>query len=232
MDNFVDYYLALHPQPFVLESNKSRGRHLIASCDIPRGTKILVDHVYCSTTNYQPYHTPSWKLAEIVFSELRSLVSKLKSEYYHKKQTRYWKKEDDQDLNTLGKMFPDVSHKDIKIIYEVMLENSMTSQLAGNIIVCGFYPVLSYLNHSCNWNCETILSGHDYSKVLVSKENIKKGEELTIPYVHLFRNFDVKTRQHIIWTHFGFVCTCATCRRDILKIEKKDAPETSTKKKL
>jgi hypothetical protein len=79
----------------------------------------------------------------------------------------------------------------------------------GNLSRCpaalGLFPLNGKLNHSCEPNCEWVISQHIRQPVeLRAIDPIVKGEELTVAYTN-------QTREHA-YALFGFVCKCRACR--------------------
>ncbi|KAK8809928.1 hypothetical protein WA158_000871 [Blastocystis sp. Blastoise] len=72
----------------------------------------------------------------------------------------------------------------------------------------GIYPVLSYVNHSCNPNCCLVFRGN--LATLRTLRNIEEGEELTYSYVDVHRSTFV--RKNILRSEFSFDCTCPKCQ--------------------
>ncbi|KAF2077627.1 hypothetical protein CYY_001090 [Polysphondylium violaceum] len=66
-------------------------------------------------------------------------------------------------------------------------------------------PILSLFNHSCNGN--TILTSPNNMMYLLAQKEIKKGEEITYPYVYS----DNKRVRYEILKSRGAICTCQVC---------------------
>jgi SET and MYND domain-containing protein len=72
----------------------------------------------------------------------------------------------------------------------------------------GVFPSCSRLNHSCEPNCAQRFDA--FACVVVETTRaIKKGEELTIPYVDV--SLDCATRNARLQKAFAFRCDCARC---------------------
>nr|XP_040567043.1 SET domain-containing protein SmydA-8-like isoform X2 [Lepeophtheirus salmonis] len=75
----------------------------------------------------------------------------------------------------------------------------------------GFFPIFSFLSHSCNNNCRHVVKneGDTYEVRLYSQRGIRRGEELTITYTNLLRP-TYRRRAHLsnVWK---FVCNCSRC---------------------
>jgi SET and MYND domain-containing protein len=72
----------------------------------------------------------------------------------------------------------------------------------------GVFPSCSRFNHSCEPNCAQRFDA--FACVVVETTRaIKKGEELTIPYVDV--SLDCATRNARLQKAFAFRCDCARC---------------------
>eukprot|EP00746_Dinoflagellata_sp_MGD_P055565 gnl/MRDRNA2_/MRDRNA2_241624_c0_seq1.p1 gnl/MRDRNA2_/MRDRNA2_241624_c0~~gnl/MRDRNA2_/MRDRNA2_241624_c0_seq1.p1 ORF type:complete len:356 (+),score=55.88 gnl/MRDRNA2_/MRDRNA2_241624_c0_seq1:147-1070(+) len=76
----------------------------------------------------------------------------------------------------------------------------------------GLYPSAAMLNHSCAPNCLWFV---DTGGVLVveTTQIVKKGQELTIPYLPVSRSIDTAAsdRRSRLKDVFGFTCMCQRC---------------------
>lgn len=215
MSNFVDYYMSLRPDFYQIKVDDKYGRHLVATRNIPAKTKVVLDFPTCVIVDCKPYNNPNWKLTEIILRDYPGLVPHLIKDYASQK-LKSWDKIDDKDLNEIGKLFPLEKHKTVKSLYEVMVVNNINSIALGSgpELAHGFYPILSYANHSCNPNCVMFTTDSDTGlKVLVTRRDVKMGEQLTIPYVDLFK-LNTNTRRMILSRHFEFFCNCLLCEKN------------------
>ena len=75
-----------------------------------------------------------------------------------------------------------------------------------------FYAVQSCMNHSCQPNAHALRSEDDPNSfaVIVAKEDIPAGDELTISYIDESLPFD--QRQEAL-QDYGFVCQCRLCQQ-------------------
>jgi hypothetical protein len=79
----------------------------------------------------------------------------------------------------------------------------------------GVYPSAARINHSCAPNCHHSSDAHG-CLVVDTVRDIRKGEEVTIPYVDL-RLPREKRRAKL--RELGFDCNCARCHDDSLPLD-------------
>ena len=89
------------------------------------------------------------------------------------------------------------------------------------------YPSASYLNHSCEPNCEVFETGSILQ--VCAKADIAEGDEVTISYIDTNQRLRERRRQ-LLETYF-FTCQCTRCAREEAREEGKeeesdDAPPT------
>jgi len=98
-----------------------------------------------------------------------------------------------------------ISQDDVNHVFGVLMTNCV-SLVSLNGRAC--YPILSILSHSCIPNLEPI--SNPTSKVkLRAKKVIKKGEQLTMRYVHFLQ--PVWRVQKEIEREWMFCCSCERC---------------------
>ena len=75
----------------------------------------------------------------------------------------------------------------------------------------GVYPSAAGFNHSCEPNAAQRFDRHACVVVETTRE-VRRGEELTIPYVD--ERLDAAARNERLWKNFAFECDCARCARE------------------
>lgn len=190
--------------------NNIKGRCLIAKEDIPAKTKILQDKAIFYAIDSNPYGTLNWKLVENILSRDENNIYNPNYiiEKYHKNILDWtWDNRDQQDLVYLQDKFPNFKNI-ICDLYWIMVTNSIAYFAGNNKAGFGFFSTLSYINHSCDPNCILLTIDQFKAKmVLVSKRNIKIGEELTIAYIDLnSENYKDK-----LMKEYGIICKCDKC---------------------
>jgi len=85
----------------------------------------------------------------------------------------------------------------------------------------------SRLNHSCQPNTEWQIHAAPVPMLsLRTKQNVKKGEELTIDYIRELPDLEQKERRKLLQQDYGFLCMCSRCisaehQRDELEAEER-----------
>ncbi|KAF4306309.1 hypothetical protein GTA08_BOTSDO06022 [Botryosphaeria dothidea] len=74
----------------------------------------------------------------------------------------------------------------------------------------GVYRDQSRMNHMCTFNAMQGVRD-DGSQYMEAMRNIKKGEELTCPYVNTLDPYEYRQRSLELW---GFTCTCPLCEME------------------
>jgi hypothetical protein len=108
---------------------------------------------------------------------------------------------------------------DVSVVYAMLYP---TTTLISSGMGCGFYPTLSLVNHSCEWNSNFLEKANPDShapqaarKELVAIRNISAGEYITFSYMdQQTMEQDRETRQKELFGAYGFHCTCTKCERE------------------
>ncbi|XP_042232563.1 uncharacterized protein LOC121873239 isoform X2 [Homarus americanus] len=76
----------------------------------------------------------------------------------------------------------------------------------------GIYPAVSLLNHSCNPTCAAFY----YGKTIVIRalKYIPAGTPITLNYLLIMKNVNVKIRWRVLREAFNFTCTCEACENN------------------
>lgn len=89
--------------------------------------------------------------------------------------------------------------------------NSKNSKGLHAPIGLGVYPSAARFNHSCAPNCHQRFDEYACA-VIETNCAVKKGTELTIPYVDI--NLDVTKRNERLVKNFAFSCRCGKCESE------------------
>lgn len=73
-------------------------------------------------------------------------------------------------------------------------------------------PLMSLLNHSCDFNMYHYMSGNKIA--LNAVKMIKKGEQLSIDYGADFQLKPTQERRSFLKARYNFVCNCVACIND------------------
>lgn len=87
-----------------------------------------------------------------------------------------------------------------------------------NNLDAAIYLLGSHVNHSCEPNISISKDAARTDPIVVTASaDIKAGEELRVCYVN--PNLDVNERADLLLKNWGFVCTCARCKRELKEFE-------------
>jgi hypothetical protein len=118
--------------------------------------------------------------------------------------------EDMQALATLRKEYP--AERDPLPLYWALFRVNLNFTDPEGRVHSGYYPQISYLNHSCAPNC-AIQRNHEVLS-LVSLRPIAAGEQLCFCYMVThppFESLFPSVRREILRKTYGFRCRCDAC---------------------
>jgi SET domain len=123
----------------------------------------------------------------------------------------------------LSEINPLQNYKNHKIVNKFMRQIWNEDDMAGNYNAVssqeisrefpvfhgiGFYPIISRLNHQCNYNARIDFDGNIAHCIAV--KDIQVNEEIRISYIGNIDN--ISTSDIILWlSDYGFTCTCLLC---------------------
>jgi len=185
--------------PFVIKSIGEKGKGLIATRNIRRGTLVLEE-------------IPTLGLKEVD-------VGKIADEFHKLPRTKQ-----DEILNVLDPENDDAVIKRLNRILETKATTAgvesllpgMTEPTTYNMKL--IYLTICFVNHSCNPNCFQRAQFGTYRNSLVTIVDVRKGDELTRNYVAGMEDCNpgnvgltYEMRQLKIDRMFGFKCSCSEC---------------------
>ncbi|KAK6536587.1 hypothetical protein TWF281_000814 [Arthrobotrys megalospora] len=181
------------PKLFTIQTIPNKGRALIATQDIPPGTRIIAEKPLFTMKST----VPSINLLETPISQILNSLPEHQKSQYHSLHNNY-----------KGK------HPTVCGIFKTNALPCGCDSPVG-----GVYLTISFINHSCLPN--THHSWNDLTKreTIHSTRLIKSGEELTIAYA---TEDPSKLRQKKLKENFGFTCTCQLCSLSPRKIKFSD----------
>lgn len=161
--------------------------------------------------NRKRYNTAVWELVDQLF-EMEKVEAILKHYKAFESALVTFDEQDAADLIAITSKF-NVTNEDVKKVYTCMVTNNLAFTINGKI-GNGFFPILSYMNHSCNPNA-AITYECEEGKVfirLVASTHISPQEEITITYLdHQLLGFGREARGHALKMFYGFQCNCKRC---------------------
>ena len=92
------------------------------------------------------------------------------------------------------------------------LKSSPLVSLTGEPYGCALIPRGSMFNHSCNPNL--VKSYHGWVMNFSTVRQVSAGEELCLSYLKQ-TNIPVEDRRKTLLDHFGFLCRCVKCEREL-----------------
>jgi hypothetical protein len=107
------------------------------------------------------------------------------------------------------------------------------SKLKTNSVGCasgttesGLFLTMSRTNHHCFGNSDQFYLGNRRVQILVARNNITSGEEVTFAYIDFLKDYYPDRRKRL-FDCYGFVCRCCVCRdpdleADMYKMKKLD----------
>ncbi|KHN96200.1 SET domain-containing protein 5 [Metarhizium album ARSEF 1941] len=163
-----------------------KGRGLIATHFIPRGTRILsgkptitVPEQYVKLDEYK-------QIAALISEHVDTLNESQRQEFLA--------------LNTTH-----ISSDEAQRRFEIFRTRSLPAS-DGHAAI---FLHACRISHSCDNNAQKNWSENIKRHTVHARRDIEKGEEITIYYMGVRRKREIR-RQHL-QTHFGFICSCGLC---------------------
>lgn len=117
-----------------------------------------------------------------------------------------------QDLANLFHLLPSMQVDTIVKVFVALTRINLNFTNEQGIPCSGYYPQLSYVNHSCQPNCELLRENHTIS--LVSLRPLAIDEQLFISYTITkppLEEIDLSERQILLFKDHSFRCRCRLC---------------------
>ncbi|KAI8960018.1 hypothetical protein F5Y11DRAFT_367738 [Daldinia sp. FL1419] len=198
--------------PFELRSAGSKGLGLYATKDLRAGDRVLVERCAITQIHYPDFRQRYNSLIES-YGLLNPRDAARVQELYHL--------EDPNDREILRPIFdgaPHLSEADIQeciAVRRIHAANNFQIRPAqtdeeGNVVHArsGVFVKASRFNHSCDPNCYYDSTGMEGIFSCAAARPIKKGEELTIPYISYHATTEQRQADLSNW---GFQCQCNKC---------------------
>ncbi|KAF3318351.1 hypothetical protein TWF173_007769 [Orbilia oligospora] len=184
---------------FKVQTIPSKGRGLIATVNIPTGTRILTESPLFTIPS------PPIPSLETSISKTLDSLSKEKQSAYHSLHNNY--------------QSPSSSTSKIKTPPLSGIFKTNAIPCGYNSSIAGIYLTICLINHSCipntyhNWN-ENL-----EQETIHAIRPIKAGEEITISYISESMS---NPRRKRLQECFGFDCQCQLCTSDPKQLESSD----------
>lgn len=199
-----------------------RGLTYIGDKVLPKGSDIIVEPAYCSAKGNvwallvqmcEKLSDPETKAeTEEIVANLSMVVDSLE----------IWSEEDKRMCKLIQMRYLQVN---VLELYEKLACNNFQSiryieAMDGSLQkeqVAALYPVMSLLNHSCNFNVRVEsagVSGNPGLFVVRANRDIAPGEQLFANYVAKYNSTNQPTEfDFYTLSNWGFLCNCELCTK-------------------
>lgn len=207
-----------NPEKFKISNWRINSRQLIATQRIDQNEVVFTDTPIASALiRNLTFPTAPWEIVSQILAtkSIQDIFNKLDLHV-----TKFqWDSEDADIVNRLSQQYKIPEYKIQKIYFSACTNNANFLDEYGNIAGYGIFPILSFVNHSCNSNSK-ITSGDASKKelILTSLRVIEPGESITWSYIDSrsgFTKMDMITRKILLQTHYNFNCICERCRSEL-----------------
>jgi hypothetical protein len=170
---------------YVISDVPGRGKGLVASEDIPKGTRILSEEPVITIPEGQ------WGI-----ESLKTHISQ---------QVESLSERQRQSFLSLYNLYPDGNIVEQSL--GIFRTNGLPIEAQG--IGGGIFLEACRINHACDNNAQKHWNQHIKRHTIHALRDISKGEEITISYLGLDSSREV--RQNKLQEKFGFLCSCRLC---------------------
>lgn len=170
---------------YILQEVPDKGKGLVATQDIPKGTRILLERPVVSTPEGQ--RSDRW-LKRYVSQQVHSL---------NECQRR--------SLLSMHNLYP--YKDDAEQFMGIFRTNALP--IEANNIGGGLFLEACRINHSCDNNAQKYWNQRIERHTVYALRKIPKGEEITIYYLGLDSIREVRRKK--LQAKFGFLCSCRIC---------------------
>jgi hypothetical protein len=170
---------------YTIEDVPGKGKGLIATKDIPKGTRIISE---------KPLLTSGQHVADMSHLELRiyEQVCTLSTSQQH-------------TFHSLSNIYPHTNP--LERWRGIFRTNALP--MGPDLDIGGVFPTASRLNHACAPNAQNFWNDNLNELTIHAVCAIPAGEEITITYLHAAEN--QAARQDELRRNFKFECACRLC---------------------
>jgi len=170
---------------FTVEDVPKKGKGLIASRNIPKGTRIICE---------RPVIT-----AERIPTNLEQLLTSIEQ------QVNTLNNAQKEEFLSLSNVHP--CNNFTEMCFGIVRTNGLSMGLdPANV---GIFITASRINHACDPNALKFYNENLGQLTIHASKDISEGEEITVPYMMTYR--DRRRRQAILQETFNFLCSCQLC---------------------
>ncbi|KAF8855107.1 SET domain-containing protein [Acephala macrosclerotiorum] len=169
---------------------QSKGLGVVATHDLPRGTKIMVEEALLSVPMPEMVPGQGLRLADMLMNleaAFQTLSPKQQQVFFELHDHRFLRDED---------------HSKLLTIVRSNAYNTGDDQV-------GIFPKIARINHSCKPNSGNFWSEKENHRVIYAFRDIEKGEEITVSYIPLLKSIQ---ERHARLYQYGFTCDCSACQ--------------------
>lgn len=181
---------------YIVEDVPGKGKGLVATRDIPKGTKIIAE---------KPIVTVEQSVASIQQLE----------DHIHQ-QVSSLKKDQVQGFMSMTDAFPHSNSE--KTPFGICRTNALPMPERDAV---GIFPQACRINHACDPNAQNYWNDYSGQLTIHAIKDIQRGEEVTICYLQSFSNR--RTRQAELQRGFDFTCSCSLCSLSLQERKKSDS---------
>jgi SET domain len=176
---------------FSIESIPGKGKGLVARFNIAKGNRIILEKPFFTTPSLSPISLMESNIA----TKLKALS-----------------KSEQRQFLSLHNNFPG------KHAFSGTFRTNALP-CGPNSVVCGIYPTICLINHSCLPNSHHSWNSDTKCETIHAIRGIKSGEEITISYD---RGGSSDSRRTHLKNSFGFDCDCSVCSCPLSELQLSD----------
>ena len=181
---------------YSLQKVPGKGRSLVATTNIPKGTRILSEKPIITVNSDEP----DFKKAQAsIFQQVEALPEQQREAFIDMHNMHPFKNAAEQYLG-------------------IVRTNALPSEIEGD--KAGIFLEACRINHACSSNAQKHWNENIKRHTVHALRNISKGEEITIYYLRVLNSY--ATRQEALKEKFGFECSCELCSLPLVQRQKSD----------
>ncbi len=170
---------------YTIEDVPGKGKGLLASKDIPKGTRIISETPVI-TSGEDVRNTDDLQVR--ICQQVTSLSEAQR-----------------QEFTSMANIHPYTN--DAQKWFGIFRTNSLP--MGPDLAAGGVFLKACRINHSCDANSQNFWNENLNQLTIHASKDIRRGEEITISYMSGSENRRV--RQEQLWENFNFTCYCQTC---------------------
>jgi hypothetical protein len=170
---------------YAVEDVPGKGKGLIATKDITKGARIISE---------KPVLTLGQQIAD---------MEQLQVRIYH--QVSSLSEDQQREFLSMGNVYPYTNSSERWL--GIFRTNALP--MGPDLDTGGIFFNTCRINHACDNNAQNFWNENLNQLTIHAIRDIRKGEEITIYYLHSRRNR--RARQEDLWENFKFRCSCRLC---------------------